>query len=197
MIEFPSHLVPNGAEPSIVDRGAVLRGASAIRIDRAGSHYRIAVSHPPYRSQDDGRVVVSRLIRAKRQGLRIPYPLLSVDQGECGSSVVVDGAGQAGALLAIRGLNRGAVVREGYWLSIEAGTGQHYLHNVGAGVMADGDGRAVLDVSDTNLRFPFADGDRVHLIRPMIEGVIDGDEQRWSLSVEHNVAIEYVIEEAG
>jgi hypothetical protein len=196
MIELPSHLVPNGASPSIVDRGGVLRGASAIRIDRAGSHYRIAISHPPYRSDDDGRIVVSRLIRAKRRGLRVPYPLLSVDQGQCGSDVVVDGADQAGEMLAVRGLPGGVEVREGYWMSIEAASGQHYLHNIGAGTIADDEGRAVLDVSDTGLRHPFGDGDRVHLVRPMIEGLIEGDQQAWALSLAHHVAIEYVIEEA-
>lgn len=196
MISLPEHPAPNGATPALVDRGGTLRGASALRVDRLGSHYRIGVTYPSLDDEDGARVFVSRLIRAKRQGLRMPYPLLGVNQGMCGHAVVVDGAGQAGSFLAVRGLNRGAVVREGFWVSIEDASGQHFLHNVGASVMAGADGKAVLDVSDTMLRRPFADGARVHITRPMIEGLIEGNELAWQLAVEHRTNIEFVIEEA-
>lgn len=195
MQALPNHIAPNGATPALVDRGGVLRGASAIRVDRLGSHYKLMVTLPPL-FEDDGRIVVSRLIRAKRQGLRMPYPLLSVDQGMCGSSVVVDGAGQSGSALAVRGLTPRVAVREGYWLSIETAAGQHFLHNVGAGVIADADGKAVLSVEDTMLRHPFDDGCRVHLVRPMIEGLVEGDEFAWGLAVDHRSEIQFTIEEA-
>ncbi|MBM3927311.1 MAG: hypothetical protein FJ335_02475 [Sphingomonadales bacterium] len=125
----------------------------------------------------------------------MPYPLLSVVQHVFGAPVV-DGAGQAGETLSVRGLSPRTAVREGYWASIEDADGQHYLHNIGAGVMADADGKAVLDVSDTMLRRPFADGARVHLNVPMIEGVITGDDVAWRLAIDHNTAIEFEIEEA-
>ncbi|KQM37614.1 hypothetical protein [Sphingomonas sp. Leaf10] len=194
MQTLPDHIAPNGATPALVDRGGVLRGASAIRVDRLGSHYKLAVTLPPL-FEVDARVVVSRLIRAKRQGLRMPYPLLSIDQSLCGPAVV-DGSGQSGSLLAVRGLFPNVAIREGYWLSIEDSDGQHYLHNVGANVVADGNGRAVLSVEDTMLRRPFADGCRVHLARPMIEGLVDGDEFAWGLAVDHRSEIQFTIEEA-
>lgn len=194
MLQFPDHIAPNGATPALVDRGGILRGASALRINRLGSHYRIAMTLPPL--NDDARVVVSRLIRAKREGLRVPYPLLSVDQSACGTSVVVDGAGQVGGVLRVRGLPAGVTIREGYWLSVESSGGQHYLHNHGGDVVADGNGRAGMLVGDTMLRRAFADGAKVHLVKPMIEGLIDGSEQSWGLSVDHNTAIEFTIEEA-
>ncbi|MEP9401855.1 hypothetical protein ABLE43_08530 [Sphingomonas sp. VNH70] len=174
----------------------MLRGASALRVNRQGNHYRISVSYPPLDEADRARVFVSRLIRAKRQGLRMPYPLLGVDQGRCGWGVVVDGAGQGGDTLKVRGLPRGGVVREGFWLSIEDTGGQHYLHNVGAEAVADADGKATLSVADTLLRRPYADGCRVHLARPMIEGLIEGDEQSWQLAIDGNTALSFVIEEA-
>lgn len=196
MLQLPEHIAPNGATPALVDRGGVLRGASALRVNRLGSHYRIAMTLPPLDDDAGARIVVSRLIRAKREGLRVPYPLLSVDQSACGSAVVVDGAGQVGGVLRVRGLPAGAVVREGYWLSVESSSGQHYLHNHGGDVVADGSGRAALLVGDTMLRRAFADGVKVHLVAPMIEGLIDGNEQSWGLSVDHNTAIEFTIEEA-
>ena len=197
MITLPMIPAPNGATPALVDRGGTLRGLSALRVNRKGSHYRIAVRYPPLDSADDGRIWVSRLIRAKRLGLRLPYPLLGVDQGRCegAGGAMVDGAGQAGTLLRVRGLNPNATVREGYWLSIEDGDGQHYLHNVGAGVMAEADGTAVL-VIEPELRVPFVDGGRVHITQPMIEGLVEGDAQAWELAVDHNIGIEFQIEEA-
>lgn len=195
MLSLPAFPAPNGATPALVDRGGVLRGASALRVNRLGSHYRIAVSYPPLDDDAGARVFVSRLIRAKSTGLRMPFPLLSVVQTVFGVPVV-DGAGQAGGTLAVRGLGPRTVVREGYWASIEDADGQHYLHNIGSGVIADADGRATLDVSDTMLRCPFVDGARVHLITPMIEGLIAGNEFEWRLAVDHNTGIEFEIEEA-
>ncbi len=194
MIELPGHIVPNGAGCALVDRGGVLRGATALRVNRLGSHYRAAITLPPL-DGDDGRIVVARLIRAKREGLRVAYPLLSVDQS-VGAAVVVDGAGQIGSRLAVRGLTANAWIREGFWLSIQSAAGQHYLHNVGADVRADGSGRAVLALADTLLRYPFADGARVHIEQPMIEGIVEGDDFEWTLSVAHHTAIDFTIEEA-
>lgn len=194
MIVLPPHIAPNSAAMAFIDRGGTLRGASALRVDRLGSHYRAMMTLPTLEDAD-ARIAVSRMIRAKRQGLRVPYPL-ATDQGQCGSGVVVDGAGQSGSALAVRGLTPRVTVREGYWLSIETADGQHFLHNVGASVMADGAGKAVLDVSDTMLRRPFSDGARVHLVRPMIEGLIEGNEREWQIAVDHRTQVEFTIEEA-
>ena len=46
------------------------------------------------------------------------------------------------------------------------------------------------------LRIPFADGDKVHLAKPMIEGFIDGDELSWEMSLAHHHHISFTIEEA-
>jgi hypothetical protein len=198
MIELPPLPAPNGATPALIDYGGTLRsplGGPALRVNRPGSRYRLAFTFPPCASANEGRVFVSRLIRAKRVGLRMPYPLLSAHQPVAGDPVV-DGAGQSGLTLAVRGLQPGTTVREGFWLSIENTTGQHYLHNVAASVMAGSDGKATLTI-EPMLRRPFADGCRIHLARPMIEGFVEGDEWQWSLYLDHNIGIEVAIEEAG
>lgn len=196
MLTLPSTPAPNGATPALVDRGGVLRGASALRVNRLGSHYRIAVTYPPLNDADLARVFVSRLIRAKREGLRLNYPLLDVDQSACGNGVIVDGAGQTGAALKVRGLPAGVTVCEGFWLSVQSTSGQHYLHNSGSNAVAGSDGRATINVGDTMLRRAFADGAHVHLTQPLIEGLVDGSEFAWGLSVDRNTAIEFTIEEA-
>ncbi|MCP4025673.1 MAG: hypothetical protein GY736_05090 [Sphingomonas sp.] len=195
VIEMPRWAVPNGASPSFMDFGAILRpstGAEVLRVDRLGSRYKARLSFPPFDDVDQGRVIVSRLIRAKRAGLRIEYPLMCPQPLQ---DAVVDGAGQAGTTLNIRGLTSGMVVREGFWLNVVRSTGQHFLHNVGGEVIADGSGRVALPLSEM-LRRPFVDGDKVKLVQPMIEGLVDGDEQAWSLSIERFVGIEFTVEEA-
>ena len=196
-IELPPWCVPNGATHALIDAGGVVRSAlntAAQRVDRMGSHYRAALTFPAFDEPRDGRVIVSRLVRAKRLGLRVEYPLL--ERQPVSGRIVVDGAGQAGFALAVRGFTARTVIREGWWLSIEAASGQHYLHNHAAEILPGVDGRATLMLSE-QLRAPFADGDAVHLIRPMIEGLIEGNEQAWTQDVENKVGIEVTIEEAG
>ena len=196
VIDLPEWAIPNGATPSFMDFGAILRpstGAGVLRVDRLGSRYKVKLSFPPFTDQKQGRIIVSRLIRAKRMGLRTEYPLVCPQPLQ---DAVVDGAGQAGTTLRVRGLFREMVVLEGYWISIVRASGQHYLHNIAGQVKADENGRAALPLSEM-LRWPFADGDRVKLVKPMIEGIVDGDEQAWSLSIEHFIGIEFTVEEAG
>lgn len=194
MITLPPWAVPRAATPSLVDAGGVMRSplnTAALRVERPGSHYRIALSYPPFAPRE-GRVIVSRLIRAQREGLRVEYPLF---ERQCASyDAVVDGAGQAGTTLLVRGMMPDDLVREGFWLSIENARGQHFLHNAAAEVQPDPDGRVAIALSEA-LRAPFADGAKVHLIQPMIEGLVQGDERAWEMSVDHQTSLSFTIEE--
>lgn len=197
MIELPDSPAPNGVTPRLLDYGAVLRsptGGSSLRLDRAGSRFAAEISFPPMKA-DTARVFVSRLLEAKSEGLRIEFPLLGVSQGSPGSPVV-DGAGQAGKTLNVRGLTPGYVVKEGYWLSIVDANGQHYLHNARAVVRSSAGGLAALSITPA-LRVPFADGATIHLAKPMIEGLVDGNEWSWQIPVNRLIALAVTIEEAG
>jgi hypothetical protein len=195
VIEFPSLPAPNGCTPSLVDYGGVLRsaiGGATQKIDRLGSRFRVELTYPPM-TEIDGRIFVSRLIRAKREGLRVEYPLLSVDQGLPGSPVV-DGADQTGFTLAARGFTPNYTGKEGFWFSIES-DGQHYLHNVTANFTADATGDASISIFPA-LRIPFLDADAIHFATPMIEGIVDGDEIGWQMSLAHHISFSVTIEEA-
>lgn len=199
MIELPPGVVPNRVRPSLIDFGGVLRpsgGGATTRVDRLGNRWRLELGFPPHRSRELGRVAVARLARAKTKGLRVEVPLDEL-QGVPGRPVV-DGAGQAGESLAVRALTPGYTAREGWWLSIErAGPngGQHFLHQLARSVTAGTDGRAALLLTPM-LRVPFADGAAVHLSRPMIEGLVDGDEWGWEHSVDQLLTFDATIEEA-
>lgn len=195
MIDLPDSPSSRSAMPSVQDFGGTLKpstGGQAQRINRLGTRYKIAVTLPPLANQRDGRVWVNRLVRGMQEGARMPYPLLDFDPGTPGA-FVVDGAGQAGTSLALRGGTPFYAFKEGQPFSIEV-DGQHYLDFIAAGAIADAAGDATITLSQM-LRVSSADGDPVHLAKPMIEGFIEGDEVSWNIAVERLVGIEFTIAE--
>lgn len=197
VITLPEKPAPNGVAPALLDFGLTLRpatGGPVVKVSRAGSRFRIEVTFPPM-VPAVARVFLSRLLEAKRAGhLRIEFPLLGESQGVPGSPVV-DGAGQAGTTLKLRGLTPNYRAKEGYWLSIADATGQHYLENVRGMATAGADGKMTLTV-EPPLRHPFPDGAQVFLAQPMVEGFIDGGEWSWSVDVARFSGISFTLEEA-
>lgn len=194
MIELPALPAPNNARPTLLDFGFTLRpvlGGADERVNRAGSRFMVELSFPPMHPRDS-RVFVSRLLQAQSEGLRVEFPLLEA-QGAPGSPVV-DGAGRAGTTLSVRSMTPNYVFREGWWLSVESAAGQHYLHNIRAAGRANASGEADLAIWP-ELRAPFADGDRVHLGKPMIEGLPLGDARSWEIPVNRLIALEVPIRE--
>lgn len=201
MIELPETPAPNSVSPALIDFGMIQRpalGAKVTRIDRMGSRFRAEVGFPPM-TRDRSRVFVSRLLSAKREGLRIEYPLLGVSQGVPGAPVV-DGAGQAGSTLAIRGLAPHYAFREGYWLTlvddIGDGDGACYLHNCRTNTLANADGEASIDI-EPPLRAPLGDGSTILLAKPVMEGLVLGEEMNWVVPVDGLIQLAVSIEEAG
>lgn len=196
MIELPHDIGPAAFSMGLVDFGGVQRpslGGRLTRVNRLGSRFMASVTLPPL-ELGRGRLFVSRLIRAKSEGLRMEIPLTLGEQGIPGVAAVVDGAVEAGTTLPVRGLVPGYVGLEGYWLSIVRG-GQHYVHSVAASFGADSAGDAVVTITPP-LRVALVDGDAVHLARPMIEGLVQGDELGWEISLAHHTYISFAIEEA-
>lgn len=197
MIELPEGVTPVDVRPALIDFGGVQRpptGAKILRINRLGNRFKAGVTLPRLRNRDLGRVVVSRLIRAKSEGMRIPFPLIDLNQGSPGLPKI-KGAGQAGTVLTIDGCRAGYGISEGYWLSILT-DGQHYLYNASAASAADASGEMEVAVAPPLRKSP-ADNDFVFLQRPMIEGLVTGDEFAWDYSAAHHIGIEFEIEEAG
>ena len=193
MIELPESPAPNGMVPRLTDPGFVQRGASALRINRPGSHWAFELTFPPMRPELSRRFS-ARLLRAKREGLRIKLPLLGEHQGIPGAPVV-DGAGQAGTSLAVRGLTPGYVAKEGFWFHIvRAATGKQYLHKVFGTAITGADGKAVMQIEPA-LRVPFADGDMIELAAPEVEGFVDGDSWGWEVPVNRLIALAVTVEE--
>lgn len=196
MITLPTTPAPNDAQTSMIDYGANLRGAlgaRTVRVDRPGNRFRAAISYPLMKPAE-ARVFVSRLMRAKSTFVRMPWPLLGISQGAPGSPVV-NGAGQAGTAIALRGLTPNYPFLEGYWISLFGG-GQHYLHNVTNAVNATAGGLATVNIVPA-LRFPFPDGAVVNVAQPMIDGFVDGESTDWAIRVDRMVQVGFALEEFG
>lgn len=196
MIDLPDYPSPNGANPALIDFGAFLTpslGGPVQRISRMGSRFRISVTMPPMPSAQVGRQWVSRLLRGKSEGVRMPYPLLSFNPGLPGA-VLVNGASQSGETLVVDGATPNYVFREGQFFSI-VNSGKHHLHMVTAETIASNTGTATLPIAPMLRKSP-ANNAVCHFDDPMIEGFILGEEFSWNLSIEHLIGLEFQIVES-
>lgn len=195
MIELPSLPAPVNAEPALIDFGGWVTpplGGRTQRVDRLGNRFKIAVTMPPMPSQDVGRVFVRRLIAGKFEGVRMEYPLLSFAPGIPGNPVV-NGNGQAGRSLAVRGFAPGYQVKEGQFFS-HVHAGGRCLYVSDGNVTANGSGVAAVPISPM-LRVQPADGDVLEFAQPMIEGFVRGEEWSWTMSVDHLMRLQFELEE--
>ena len=191
MIELPASPAPNALAPELIDYGFTQRGAASLRVDRPGSRYAMTIGYPPM-EPDEARRFIARLLRAKRQGLRVKLPLL-VPQSISGSPVV-DGSGQAGSRLKIRGFAAGFTIREGWWFSAKEADGTSYLHAVAVDVTANSSGVATVEI-EPPLRAPLPNSAAVELRAPIIEGFLEGDEFNWQMPVGRRIAMSFKVEE--
>ena len=197
MITLPDYALVQTASPIYINYGGVQEsslGGETQQYNTPGNRFGLSVQLVPL-SVDEARVVVARLIRAKQDKLRIAWPLQQ-SQGSPGAALAVNGAVTAATTsLPVDGGTPGYLAKEGYWLSIEAASGQHYMHQLASNVSLNGSGAGTLSVHPA-MRFPFADGARVHLARPMIEGYVVGDDMQWQLSADRFIPLEFEIRES-
>ena len=106
----------------------------------------------------------------------------------------MDGAGQAGKSLDIRGLTSAYAFKEGFWLTITGADGTSYLHSVSEPAVATAGGLATVQI-EPMLREAFIDGAVIELGSPFIEGFIDGDSWSWAVPVNRLIAVAFSVEE--
>lgn len=170
-ILLPQPRLPNKAVPRLIDKGAVMPGAVDQRLNRLGNRYALDISYPRLRPEPDGRVLASRVKQAVTQGALFAFPQPGLAIGTPGAPVV-NGGGQAGSILALRGFAAGYAVREGQFFSI-IHAGRRYLHAAGTDAVAAGDGALALAIVPM-LRIVPVDGATCEFAQPYIEGFIPG-----------------------
>lgn len=195
MITLPAEFVPREAAPQLLDFGMLLRpasGAPALRVNRTGSRFVLQVTFPPMQPEK-ARRFVALMQRAKREGLRMAFPLMGLVQG--GGAAKVDGSGAAGTSLPLKNMTAGFMVRQGMWLTVEAADGTRCLHTVAEAARVASNGKVTLSI-EPPLRVALVNDDDVAVAAPTIEGLITSDVS-WTLPVNRVVAgLGFTLEES-
>lgn len=172
-------------------------GAEVTRLNRKGNRYAIAITMPPLENKKLGRIWVNRLIRGRKEGARLAYPLLDFDPGAPnladGTPIIVDGAGQAGTSLAIKYVAPHYAFLEGQPVSLEI-DGQHFFDFLAAPAIVGADGKVTLSLTQELRKPPGADA-VLHVTEPMIEGFVRGDQVAWELALRRTVELSFEIHE--
>lgn len=176
---LPVHPAPRRMTPRPIssrnEMGPAFGGPDQ-RESRMGSRYAIDVEMPPmsyahaqeWADIDDEAATVVMLI--DQPGL---------DIGDPGFSVVVDGGGQTGSAVRLRGLTPNYQFRKNQWVSMIL-SGQRYCYRASFPAVADGAGKVLLPLR-TLLRKPVTDGAVVEVAEPKIEGYPTPTEDCWSI----------------
>lgn len=194
-VALPTNIAPQDITPSFVDFGGELTpilGGVSQRINRLGNRWGVQVSMPPL-DLDEARLWVSRLVQARGTSALLPWPQ-PADVGAEGAPRV-NGAGQTGKVLAVKGLPAGKVVKEGWFFSIVT-AGRRRIYMVAADATASAGGGATLMI-EPMLRVRPADNDVIELAAPMIEGAVQGDTSQWSVNLMVEVGLSFALVERG
>lgn len=196
-ILLPAEPVPQSWTPRALDWGGELvpvLGGETQRLNRLGDRFAIDVTLTPTQDATLAQAYISRLRRGRRDGVLMPFPQLNLAIGAPGD-VRVDGAGQAGSSLAVKGASVGYVFREGQFISLVS-NGRRHLHSVGAAATATGGGLVTLPI-EPMLRVSPANNDVIEVAQPMIEGFVAGNEQAWTIDIAGTVGLSFTITERG
>lgn len=183
-IELPQPRLPQKAVPKLLDWGADQKspgGGAFQRLNRLGNRFALEISYPRLKPEPDGRILASRLRRAKTEGALFPVPQPGLVIGNPGAPVV-NGAGQAGNVIALRGFAAGYTVREGQFFSM-IHAGRRYLHCANADATANGSGQLTLSIHPM-LRIVTTNGAICEFAKPYIEGIVAGS----SIDIELTIA---------
>lgn len=184
-VELPQPRLPQVAVPKLLDWGSDQKapmGGGFQRLNRLGNRFALDITYPRLKPEPDGRILIARLRRAKTEGALFPFPQPGLDIGNPGNPVV-NGAGQTGTVLVLRGFTAGYVLREGQYFSIIHG-GRRYLHCAAGDFIASPDGIMIVTL-DPMLRMDgLQDGAVAEVAKPYIEGIVSGA----SIDIEQTIA---------
>lgn len=179
-ILLPSTPALKTDSPAMLDWGGALtppNGGPVQTLMRLGTRHSLDFTLPPMPTEPLGRLWASKLRQAKLYGALLAFGQDGFNVGAPGA-IVVDGAGQSGTTLNVRGGTPRYAIREGQAFSVVT-SGRRYLHFAAAGVILGADGKAAVPLFPMLRVFP-ADGDACEVARPMIQGSLSGNQVKWT-----------------
>jgi hypothetical protein len=179
-ILLPSKPALKTDKPHMLDWGGALTptlGGPVQTLMRLGTRHSLDFTLPQMPTEPLGRIWASRLRMAKLFGALLPFGQDGFKVGAPGA-IVVDGAGQSGMTLKVKGGTPYYAVREGQAFSIVT-NGRRYLYFASAQTILDVAGAAAAMPIFPMLRVFPADGDVCEFGKPMIQGSLAGNEVAW------------------
>lgn len=195
MLDLPQNPGPANVTFSLIDYGRVITGplgGADVRVDRAGTRFKLSVNMPAMNTARGAQKYISRLMRGKSEGCRLSLPLGDFKPGTPGLPVVAVDDPQ-GDTLSMSGFAPSYIIREGQFFSVEH-SGQHFVYTAAEDAVCAADGTVELNIYPP-LRASYSIGDRCHFLEPKIEGFIEGNEMMWNLAVDQNTSFNYAIRE--
>lgn len=166
--------------PRMIDFGGPLKpilGGPVTTLLRLGTRHAIDVTIPLMRTEPDGRRWSALLRMAKIEGAAIYLRQDGLAIGNPGGPVV-DGGGQTGTTLNLRGFTAGYQMRLGQAFS-QVIAGRRRVYFAAADTAAAGDGRMSLPIFPM-LRAIAPDGTAAEVAQPIIQGSLAGNEVAWT-----------------
>jgi hypothetical protein len=146
-------------------------GGADLQIPRMGDRFAVDVSTSQLRQDAQSRHLVAALMEATTADAKIALRLPNTSAPIRGDGVV-DGSGQTGSVLQVRGMIPNAALQWGVFFSV-VHIGIHYVHMIRGQVFVDAAGRAAVPIWPM-LRFITVDGEACSFEAPMIEGQLVG-----------------------
>ena len=194
-ILLPTEPIPQSWTPRPLDWGGELvplLGGEVQRLNRLGDRMAVDVVLSATTDAAQAQAYIARLRRGRREGALLAWPQLNLAIGDPGA-VSVDGGGQAGATLAVKGLTPGYRLREGQFFSLVS-DGCRYVHAVSAALTVPPSGLATLAI-EPMLRVVPSNHDLVELAAPKIEGLVSGLDGGWTIDIAGSVGLAFTLTE--
>lgn len=145
-------------------------GGPSLAIPRLGDRFAVDITTTQLRQDAESRLLIAALFQATTDDARIR--LRQPNRRSKGFPAVVDGNGQSGRTLNVRGLPGRAAFDQGEFFSI-VHSGQRYVYMTAGAVIAGADGRVALPIWPM-LRTLTIDASTCEFIAPYIEGQLVG-----------------------
>ncbi len=168
-------------------------GGPDLPLPRMGDRWSASVRTAQFRLDAAGRDFLSALTLATTGDARMVIQQPHVPQLASGSAPAIEGSGQAGSAVTVRGIPAGTVLERGRYFSV-LHLGIHHVHMIAEATVV---GSAPVRLAIwPMLRFLTLDGERVYFDVPMIEGRLAGFDARGGQFVRNRIeAFEFQIVE--
>lgn len=196
VIPLPGYPLYNAGTPYLLSQAADLTsplGGVAQRIVRVGSRFGIDVAYPAMKYAN-GMTFLSRLMQSEGNPVAVAFPQRGLTVGSPGT-VVVNGGGQSGTSLAVRGVTNGYTFTEGQFFDFITG-GRRYVQIITANVTAGSSGDVTLPIWPMMRASPL-DGDALEITAPYLEGFIALQSKKitWTIELIRRVGLKFSVTE--